>query len=276
MTAATAAIAGNLVRWEWFRLRQRVGFWVILAIVALVLLATVAVSVAMQEWAPAGFSLPPHGFPFIVFLVLSRLGPLLAIVLAAMLFGEEFSAGTWRPLLARGTPKQWAIHPKLALGIGIILAVWLIAWFGSASVGLVAGEDGAGAAASSFIGVPDGWGMAALGFASGFPPAVAYLALGALLCVVGRSSAFGVGVGMAIVIGEAIVYPLANTISDLSLDISLSEYTRWTLWGVTNGINGQDEWNAAIFLPPVCAYIALFWSLAVLVMARRDVGSGRA
>ena len=78
-----------------------------------------------------------------------------------------------------------------------------------------------------------------------------YMALGALLCVAGRSSTVGVGVGIAIVVAESAAYPLANVIVRGLYDFELQPYTRWTLWGVSNGLTGSDELAAAWFLPAI-------------------------
>ena len=98
---------------------------------------------------------------------------------------------------------------------------------------------------------------------------------GALLCAVGRSTAFGLGVGIAVLIVESIAYPAADLISQLALEVNLGDYTRWTLWGVTRGLMGRDdEFGPWVFLPAVVAYAAVFAALAALVTERRDVSSG--
>ena len=110
---------------------------------------------------------------------------------------------------------------------------------------------------------------------SAWPVAMAYLMLATLLCAVGRSTAFGLGVGIAVLIVESIAYPAADAVFQLALDVNLGDYTRWTLWGVTRGLMGRDDdLGAWVFLPAVLAYASAFAALAVVITERRDVNSG--
>ena len=96
-----------------------------------------------------------------------------------------------------------------------------------------------------------------------------------MLCALSRSTAFGLGVAVAIVLVEAVAYPIAEAVAELALDVSIAEYTRWTLHGVTGGLMGRDgDFGAWIFLPATLAYLALFWGLTLTVITRQDVGSG--
>ena len=98
----SAADIANALRWEWFRLSRRAALWVILGLVAVVVAGVVAGAVAVPNAVSEGVSIPSNGFPLLVFEVLSRLGPFLGIILAAIVFGADFGWGTLRPLLARG------------------------------------------------------------------------------------------------------------------------------------------------------------------------------
>ena len=69
------AVLGNMIRWEWFRLRRRTEFWVILGLLALAVVGTLAVSAGVLRLIQSGFSIPPYGYPMLVFELLSRLGP---------------------------------------------------------------------------------------------------------------------------------------------------------------------------------------------------------
>ena len=274
MTTAAVIAIGNGLRWEWFRLCRRAALWVILGLVAVAVGGVLAITVVVQNAVPDGLSIPSYGFPLLVFEVLSRLGPFLGIILAAIVFGGDYGWGTLRPLLARGQARWQAALVKLILPSVILAAVWIAAWILAALVGLVAGDSGV----NVFEFLPDapaGWWPVAGRFLSAWPVAVAYLGLTGLLCAVGRSTAFGLGVGIAILIFESVVYPVAGLIADLALDISLGDYTRWTLRGVADGLMGRDDnigpWP---FLPATLAYLAAFWGLTLLIVTRRDVGSG--
>ena len=271
---STTAIYLNLLRWEWFRLRQRAGFWAITAVVALLIVGTLVGVAMISSQSLAQLAIPPQGFPVAAFQALSRLGPFLGVVLASFLLGNEFAWGTWRTLIARGDPRDWAIHSKLLLGSGILLAIWVLGWCVASAAGLIFGDDNPGVIADLFFEVPDGWGRAAAMYFASLPVAITYLALGALLCMAWRSSTAGVGVGVGIVVAESVAYPVANLVVSGLYDFELAEYTRWTLWGVSNGLMGRDELSAVWFLPAIVAYLAVFYGLALLIFKRRDVDSG--
>ena len=273
---AIAANYLNLLGWEWFRLRQRMGFWAIVGIMGLFVVGNLVVVALATRLAPLAFGLPAQAYPAAAFLILAALGPFFGVVLASFLLGNEFAWGTWRTLVARGKPRHWPILSKLLLGGAILAAVWVLAWCVGSVFGLIAGDDSGGVITDFLFEIPDGWGQAATQFFSSLPVAITYLALGALLCVVGRSPTFGVGVGIAIVIAESVAYPLANAIIQGVYGFEIHEYTRWTLWGVSRGLMGRDELSAAWFLPALLAYLALFCGLSILVFMRRDVDSGNA
>lgn len=271
---AIAADHLSLLRWEWFRLRQRVGFWVVVAIAALFVVGILAAITLVARESDAPLAIPPHGFVAAVSQGMSRLGPFFGIVLASFLVGGEFGWGTWRPLLARGEPRRWAIQSKLLLGSGILIVVWVLAWSASAAMGLAVGDERSGVITDFLFDVPDGWGHATALFFAGLPVAITYMALGALLCVASRSSTIGVGVGLAIIVAESVSYPVANAIVEALYRVDLQEYTRWTLWGVSKGLMGRDGLAAAWFLPAILVYLAGFYALALLIFDRRDVDSG--
>ncbi len=268
------AVMTNTIRWEWFRLCRRTEFWVILGLLALAVVGTLVVSAGVLRLIQSDFFIPPYGYPLLVFELLSRLGPFLGIILAGTVFGSDYGWGTFRPLFARGQPRWQVVTAKLALAASILAAVWVASWLLAAAVGLVAAD----ASTNGVEIMPwdsGGWVESAGRFASAWPVAIAYLLLGALLCALGRSTAFGLGVGIAVLIVESIAYPAAGAISQLALDVNLGDYTRWTLWGTTRGLMGRDdEFGPWVFLPAVVAYAGVFAALAALVTERRDVSSG--
>ena len=268
-----AALA-DAVRWEWFRLRRRTEFWVILGLLSLPALGTPIAAAAAVRLIQSDFSMPAYGYPMLVFEILSRLGPFLALVLAGLILGSDYGWGTFRPLFARGQRRWRVITAKVSLTASVLAVVWLVSWLLAATVGLIA----AGSSETGMEVVPGdsgGWLESAGRFASAWPVAMTYLLLGALLCAVGRSTAFGLGVGIAILIVESIAYPAAGAVSQLALEVNLGDYTRWTLWGVTRGLMGRDDdLGAWVFLPAVLAYATAFAALAVVITERRDVNSG--
>ena len=270
----TVAVLANTVRWEWFRLRRRTGFWVILGLLAVAVVGMLAISAGVLRLLQSDFSMQPYGYPLLVFELLSRLGPFLGIVLAGMVLGNEYGWGTFRPLYARGQRRWQIVAAKLVLAALALATVWVASWALAAAVGLVAGEPETNTV-ELISGASGGWVESAGRFVSAWPVAVAYLMLAMLLCAVGRSTAFGSGVGIAILIVESIAYPAAGAVSQLALDVHLGDYTRWTLWGVTRGLMGRDDdLGPWVFLPAVLAYASVFAALAVVITERQDVNSG--
>ena len=269
-----AARIVTALRWEWFRLSRRTGFWVIIGLVGTVLAGLPVVISALMHLAPLGISIPPRGFPHLAVSTLSLLAPFLGIILAAMIFGGDYGWGTLRTLLARGQPRWQVIVTKLLLTAVILAAVWVAAWVLATPVGWLAGDPNA-VAAGFFLQIPDGWWPILGSSAGGWLVALAHAGLTALLCTIGRSTAFGQGVAIAIVIFEFTVYPVAGLVANLFTEIPLAEYTRWTLHGTSGGLTGGDDGLSAwVFLPATLAYIAGFCALTFLVTQRRDVSSG--
>ena len=270
----TVAVLANTVRWEWFRLRRRTGFWVILGLLAVAVVGTLAISAGVLRMIQSDFSIPAYGYPLLIFELLSRLGPFLGIVLAGMVLGSDYGWGTFRSLYARGLRRWQVVAAKLVLAALVLAIVWVVSWALAAAVGLVAAEPEMNTPELT-PGDSGGWAESAGRFVSTWPVAMVYLMLATLLCAVGRSTAFGLGVGIAVLIVEAITYPAASAVSQLALDVNLSDYTRWTLRGVTRGLMGRDDdLGAWVFLPAVVGYASLFAALAVVITERRDVSSG--
>ncbi len=259
--------AANLIRWEWFRLTRRVGFWVYVGLMAASMAVILGGTTAFQKLVQDSPRISAAGYVGLTGDILFTFGPFLAIILASILFGGEFGWGTWRVMLARGLPRPLAIIAKLLLAVAILLSVWVIAWCLSAVVGLIAGDHAPG--------VDDpGWGGATITLLVGLVVACVYLTLAALLGVAGMSSAVAIGVGIGIIFAESTAYPLAELAAEFFLEFDLHRFTRWTLWGAARGLKGSDDLNPFVFLPTLLAYAALFIGLTLYVFNRRDVGSG--
>jgi ABC-type transport system involved in multi-copper enzyme maturation permease subunit len=270
----TVAVLTNTIRWEWFRLRRRIEFWVVLGLLAVAVVGTLVVAAGVLRLIQSDFAIPSYRYPLLLFELLSRLGPFVGIILAGMVFGSDHGWGTFRPLFARGQRRWQVVTAKLVLAASVLAVVWAGSWILATAVGLVA-ADPPTQAVEIMPWDAGSWAESAGRFVSAWPVAIVYLLLGALLCAVGRSTAFGLGVGIAVLIVESIAYPAAGAISQLALDVNLNDYTRWTLWGVTRGLMGRDDdLGSWVFLPAVAAYAAAFIALAVLVTERRDVVSG--
>ena len=260
------------LRWEWFRISRRPGFHVIMGMIAAVVILILLGAAFLRS---DGYGVGPSAFPFIIFAALTLVGPFLALFLTAFAFSGEYGWGTLRAVQARGTPGWQAILSKMLL-ISILLAlVWIVSWCLSVAVGLMAGDPNAPSSMLPFTDVDLSWtGIAAIYFGNLLAP-IAYMSLTVMLCMLARSATFGLAVASAILIAESTVYPVAVLIVEGIYDFNLYDYLRWTLRGSTSGLAGRyDEINAWYFVPVVLAYIALFGSLSLAVLSRRDLDSG--
>ena len=281
MIAPGTVVAGSIapvisaLRWEWFRLHRRMAFRAIMGMIALaVVLILVGAVLLRNEFDDSPVA--PAAFPFLIFLALTVVGPFLGIFLTAIVFSGEYGWGTLRALAARGSPRWQAASAKLLLVSIVLAVVWIVSWILSTATGLLAGEYGVASAIVPFTGETVGWGETALLFFGNVLAPIAYMSLTALLCVLGRSTTFGLAVSSAILIGESTAYPVAALIAGELYGIDIWEYLRWTLRGATSGLAGRfdETTNAWYFVPVVLAYTGLFWGLALALLSRRDLGSG--
>jgi ABC-type transport system involved in multi-copper enzyme maturation permease subunit len=260
-------------RWEWFRYCRRVSVWLLAGMFAgAIVIVTGGVVLFDNLGQRFGETLSPAAFPNVVLELPVQAGPILAIALISIAFGGEFQWGTIRSLTARGAPRWHTVVAKLALVSIYITVLWAFAYALSALVGLAVG----GSNPESPLELTETltWGDTIVKLFAVWLTALAYAGLGALLTVLGRSTAFGLGIAVGIFLFESIVYPIAGGVATLA-GSSVSEYTAWTLRGATlELIRGNGDLNRWVVLPVVLAYIGLLWSLTLVVLRRRDLGSG--
>lgn len=265
------------LRWEWFRLARRAPFWVIMGLAAAAIAFGLAGLLLFLYFAQdfAGLGTTSADYPAAAVGALSGLGVFLAVVLASIVFGSDFASGTWRALTARGTARWQVGIAKLLLLAVILLVFWVAAWLVAAVVGLAAGQPSESAGGiNQAITETVGWGETLVRLGASWLVALAYLGLGAVLTTAGRSTAFGLGVGIGIVLVELWVYPLAGFLGE-ALQFPVEDYTRWTLRGVTSRfVNGEDDLGRWVFLAPVLGYAVLCWGLTLYGLHRRDLIPG--
>lgn len=259
------------LRWEWFRISRRPGFHVIMGMIAAVVVLILLGAVLIQN---DDFGIGPSQFPLLIFSALTLVGPFLALFLTAFAFSGEYGWGTLRAMQARGMPGWQVILSKMLLVSIVLLIVWIVSWCLSVLVGLLAGDPDAPLSTTAFLDDEMSWaGIAGVYFGNLLAP-IAYMSLTVLLCMLSRSTTFGLAVASAILIAESTVYPVAVFITESVYDFNLWDYLRWTLRGSTSGLAGRfDDTNAWYFLPVVLAYIALFSALSLSVLSRRDLKS---
>ena len=269
------AVVVNLLRWEWFRLRRRVGVGVIFGL----LLAGAAAQLAAQTWLARveGFPGAAYDYPGWLMTTAGNILPFVAVVLAGIVVGGDFPIGTWRTLAARGVFRWQAGLAKLLLLALTLAALLGVIWGMGAVVGLLAAPD---------TGQPDvftapaaesgsSWAMAAGGLGAAVVTLLAYLGLGSVLAVAGRSAAFGIGVGIAIILFESVGYLVAGEIAGFAWGLDLNDYTRWTLSGATTALlAGDGDFSRWVFVAPALGYAAFCWVLTLALLEVRDLRGG--
>ncbi len=252
----------NLAQWEWFRLRRRAGFLVLavlaLLIPVLVLAAGVYVNRNFEEFLQevGYFELTSQGLLVIT--------PVLAITLAALAHAVDLQGGNCRTLAARGASRVHILAAKgLTAGL-VLLAYHLIAYALAALPAL--------ALAPHF----EGWDTGIADTATAFLMSLLYLSLGIALSHWWQSTALTVGVGIALIAFEAIAYPIAEFVGD-SMDWPLAEFTAWTIRGVGQGLQGNNDTMTMArvwYIPIVAGYAAFLITITLGLFQKFDLRSG--
>ena len=250
----------NLAKWEWFRLRRRTDFLVLGLLYLLIPVLTLAVIVWLNHsQIPAG--LPPTYYAGATF-VLSALTPALAIVLAAIIHAAELQGGNCRTLAARGAARMNILAAKALTAALILLAYHLTAY--------------ALAVLPALVWEPhfEGWAAGVTDTAAAYLNSLLYLALGIALSHWRQSTAFTIGVGIALIALEAIAYPIAGFAEQIT-DWPLSDIAAWTIRGVAQGLRGDSDSIArAWYIPIVAGYAAVLLALALTLFQKFDLRPG--
>ena len=260
----------NGLRWEWFRLRRRVGVAVIFGL----LLAGAVAQLAAQTWLARVEAFPgaAYDYPGWLMATAGNILPFAAVILAGIVLGGDFPTGTWRSVVARGVSRWQAGLAKLALLALTLAALLGVIWGTGTVVGLLAAPD---AGAGDFTGSGNGWALAAGGLGAAVLTMLAYLGLGSVLAVAGRSAAFGIGVGIAIILFESVGYLTAEQIAGVVWGLDLNDYTRWTLSGATTALlAGDGDFSRWVFVAPALGYAAFCWVLTLAALELRDLRGG--
>ena len=250
----------NLAQWEWFRLRRRVGF-LILAILLLLIPVAVLAGVVFQNLKELVPGLEVAYFEPVAG-ALSAVTPVLAVILAALVFAVDLQGGNCRTLAARGAARMNILAAKALTAALVLLAYHLIAYMLAGLPALV------------FAPHFEGWDTGATNTATAFLNSLLYLSLGIVLSHWWQSTALTVGVGIALIAIEAIAYPIAGLVGE-TLGWPLSDITAWTIRGVAQGLQGDSEVIArAWYIPIVAGYAAVLLALALTLFQKFDLRPG--
>lgn len=207
--------------------------------------------------------------------------PLLIIVVAADIVSTEHTDGTVKLLLTRPV-KRWKIllskYITLLLFTG--LTVMAMGVFSYLISGLFFGYKGwdapmftgfsmsGGGIDTSAVQMIPQWKLVLMNYGLGFVAAITVATLSFMVSVLIRSTAAGMGVMMAVLIGGTILVQMAS-------DFPLSKYLFVTHLRLTDYINGTPLPIPDLTLPFSLAMLGI-WSLGALIVAfvtfsRRDV-----
>ena len=254
------AEAVRLVVWEWFRLRRRVDFIVIVGVSLAI--PVLALGFTGFQHSDRMTTLFDAGFLQVAGGALSVISPLLAIILAGLVHAADLQNGNVRTLVARGTPRSIILVSKAlttaTVLAGLHLAVCLAAFAFSALL------------------TPhlSGWEEGLKGIGSSYVNSLLYLALGMALAHWRQSTAFTLGIGISFIFLESIAYPIAISAGEF-FGWPVDDVTRWTIWGVTRGLGGESQLMEGVwFIPIVIGYMAVLVGLALSAFTRFDLRSG--
>lgn len=263
-------------------LRNRAGAWILLAIwIALAVFFAYVLPYASGESGdrPARMAdlLPERltgtlidGYPFF--------GGAIALILAVMMLGGEFSWGTWKTLFTQRPGRLQVFGAKLiALGIALVPFVVLVFAAGAVSSYVIARlEDQAVVWPSASLLVRAGL--------AGWIILAAWAALGVLLAVLTRGVALAMGIGIlySLVI-EGLLYAFAGEVSLLEPVVKFflraNTYSLAAVVGASAEAaagNGPGSFSGPFVsgtraVAILAAYAAAFLGLSALLLRRRDV-----
>ena len=265
----------NLIRVEFFKLRKRWMPYVLLLVLLASILIPLVVSYLNYQSEVSGFQAPMWKETLVlpnamegIFNSIPALGIILVVILAASVVGNEYGWGTLRQILARGTSRHRYLTSKL-LSIAIIVFIGVII---TIAVGLIATiitsmlVEG-GIVWGSFI----GYLIASLGRT--LLVLVAYLSMATFFSVVLRSSALGIMITIAWLIGDGILGGLLGMSTGWLADISqftISYNTSGLL--ALNSLHPPDDvtswWQSAGIL---LAYSTVFIAASYYTFQRQDL-----
>jgi ABC-2 type transport system permease protein len=280
----------GLVRGELLKLSRQVSIWVALGLFAAAFLVVVVVGGAGQARVRVGFQQSPEDWmrgvlPGVQMLFQFCSGVVLLAV-SARLMGSEYSAGTLRVLLARGSGRLRLLGAKIAAlllfaaGVLALYSLLTAAYFVAVAVA-------AGGSLDAFRGLsPRLWQDLGLIAVAEVASMVACVMVGVTAAVVGRSLAFAIGVAMAFFAADSVYTEWAPLLVQLTHQEVMADATGYLLGPNLNAlaqhlrtgppsavpgpgpVGGVDTAHAAIV---VVAWIAGMAVVSAGLLWRRDV-----
>jgi ABC-type transport system involved in multi-copper enzyme maturation permease subunit len=211
---------------------------------------------------------------------------ILLLIVSARLVAMEYSAGTIRVLLGRGTGRLQLLLAKLIalalLGIAL-LAVYALAT-AVVMYGMAVGWEGS---ASPITSLPSAaWHNLSINFAIALISIGINILIGATAAVVGRSLAFGLGAALAFFPADnfgTIIFSLLSRLTGQHFWQTVTAYLLGPNLNVLQPLLQPDHKPATAFARPlidvdathallvVAAYALVFLAVSFILTARRDV-----
>jgi ABC-type transport system involved in multi-copper enzyme maturation permease subunit len=265
-------------------LRKRAATWVLLAIwTALAVFFTYVLPYVIERNRDGASSRPLEdlmpdrlvgslsgGYPFF--------GGAIALILAVMTIGGEYSWGAWKTLFTQRPGRLQVFAAKLiALGVALVPFVVTVFLAGAVSSFLVARSEGAAVTWPSA-------GLLLRGFLADWLILAVWASLGVLLAVLTRGVAMAMGIGIlyALVV-EGLLTALTGAVDRLepAAEFFLRANTYSLISGVGASVEAAADNGPGAFSGPyvdgvqaalaLIAYTAIFLGMSAYVLRRRDV-----
>lgn len=277
------------LRGELLKLRRQRALWVMLGIAVLLFLIVVGAFVSTAQTRTQLQQSPLAWFYLLlnVFLSVFDAGAgILLLIVSARLVAMEYSAGTIRVLLGRGTGRVQLLLAKLIalalLGIAL-LAVYALA----TAVVMYAMAVGWEGSASPITSLPSAaWHNLLVNFAIALISIGINILIGTTAAVLGRSLAFGLGAALAFFPADnfgTIIFSLLSRLTSQHFWQTITAYLLGPNLNVLQPLLQPDHQPPTAFARPlvnvdgthallvVAAYALVFLAVSFTLTARRDV-----
>ena len=250
----------RLCRYELFRMRRRPAFIILSSLAVLfIVVPSIAVALLADSFFFGGADL--GGADVLALAMEFSISPLfylIAVCIGALVFGSEFGSGTYRTLHARGASRAVIPLSKGAFIVLILIVLlgsgWILALLATNVVSLIQSSNlySCGDCVSS---------LGQLGRAL---PGVAFWSLfGASLTCWGRSTALGVGVGLAYFFVSGIIKPILSVGFQQIWDIDIEPVLHWLPGNLIRAFLDADStivnyWVSGLGALAYCALLVLF------------------
>ena len=194
------------------------------------------------------------------------IGPLLVMLLAALLVGSEYGWGTLRTVLTGGVSRWKFLSAKLLLLLrlcaSVLIVIALVAVVSSLTAGFISYSDGGEVADAG------SWPDVVIVFFKTLYGFLPFIGLSVFVTVLTSSRSVGIAVSVGYVIVESIVAPvlrLSDTFAGATDYLLIQSFRSWT---EVPAVGGSDLLQAFVV---ILAYTVFFVVATTWIFRRRDV-----